>query len=95
MTHNTRDTAVDAMMQLKKETLQSIVCSASQELYGHVPSATDFMTVPELVSWWIWHYEFNETTQEWELCEQDRFWKSGASDLSDAADEAEYYRSFG
>ena len=95
MTLDTRDTAVDAMMHLKKETLQSLIGSASRELYGHVPSAIDFMTVPELVSWWIWHYEFNETSQEWELCEQDRFWKYDAFKLSEAADEAEYYRSFG
>lgn len=87
-----RDTAVDAMMHYNIDILRTMVKSESLDIYDQVPSALNSMTVPELVSWWIWHFDFNVKTQEWEQYTDEKLM---SAHLEDAANEAEYYGTFG
>lgn len=67
--HLTKDTAVDKMMYCDRVSLRKLVQDEYQKIYGFRNLSFYKLTVPELVSWILYHYDFDETSQEWVLKE--------------------------
>jgi hypothetical protein len=62
----TRDTAIDRLMHIPQAKLYEICFYGHKDQYGTKGYHMSKYTVPELVSWFILHYNFNEAAQTWE-----------------------------
>lgn len=62
----TTDSMVDRLMHIPQEELAEMCCAAHEDQYGFKGRHLLRHTVPELVSWWVSHYFWNEETQCWE-----------------------------
>lgn len=66
MTILTKDTAVDKLMHIPQENLAELCYYSHKDQYGIKGIHLLDKSVPELVSWYITHYTFNEQYQCWE-----------------------------
>ena len=62
----TKDTAIDKMMHMDREYLAEICYYAHKDQYGIKGHHLLDKSVPELVSWYITHYTYNEEGQHWD-----------------------------
>jgi hypothetical protein len=62
----TKDQAIDKLVHLGQKDLAELVYYAHKDQYGIKDHKHLSKSVPELVSWYITHYTFNETFQCWE-----------------------------
>lgn len=64
----TKDQAVDCLMHARKSFLAGWVYTGYEVLYDRYPE-TEFYSwsIPELVSWIISHYDFDEKHQGWKI----------------------------
>jgi hypothetical protein len=61
-----KDEAISALMHSCKDDMYEIVFSAYKDQYGTRPREMYKLTLPELVSWYISHYRWDEVSQTWE-----------------------------
>lgn len=80
----TSDSMVDRLMHIPQEELAEMCCEAHKDQYGFKGRHLLRHTVPELVSWWVINFFWDEVSQEWRKY----------SSLNAAADENEYYGRF-
>lgn len=85
----TKDEAINKLMYSKHEQLVSLINSASKLMLLTPPRNIDTLPVVDLVSWWLVHFEFDEGTQKW--C----FVELTTPTYEEAAEEVEYYNTFG
>jgi hypothetical protein len=62
---HTKDTAIDGLMHMGKSSLAEICYYAHKDQYGTKGHHLLDKSVPELVSWYITHYFFDENHQCW------------------------------
>jgi hypothetical protein len=62
----TKDQAIDKLVHLGQNDLAELVYYAHKDQYNIKGCQYQSKSVPELVSWYITHYIFNETFQCWE-----------------------------
>ena len=62
----TKDQAIDKLVHMNQSNLAELVYYAHKDQYGIKGHSLLNKTVPELVSWYISHYTFNENFQCWE-----------------------------
>lgn len=62
----TKHTAIDSMMHMPRTDLAELCYEAHKDQYGISGHHLLSKPVPELVSWYISHYTFNEDNQWWE-----------------------------
>jgi hypothetical protein len=62
----TQDTAVDSLMHADRKSLAEMCYYMHKDQYGIKDHHLMNKPVPELVSWIITHYTFNEQNQAWE-----------------------------
>lgn len=88
----TADQALDHMMHQSQEDLYHMCYEAHKDFYGTKGRHMYQYSVPELVSWWVSHYEWNEADQYWDT-------KISFEDeealYASKEDEYDYYRQFG
>ncbi len=65
MTVLTADQAVDRLMHCSQTDLYESVQEMHKDVYGTCGRHMFSYTVPELVNWWISHYDFNVAMQCW------------------------------
>ena len=63
----TKDEALNALVYLGYLRIRALVETSALHLYGRLPMGIDDMQVPELVSWFLIHFEFDESAQKWIL----------------------------
>lgn len=66
MTNLTKDQAIDHLMHLPQENLAEMCYYMHKDQYDVKGSYLLDKSVPELVSWIITHYSFNEEHQAWQ-----------------------------
>lgn len=66
MSRLTQDEVIDRMVHMSRDDLYEIVYGAYKDQYGTRPTHMSDWSVPDLVSWYIIHYEWNEQHQMWE-----------------------------
>ncbi len=66
MTILTKDTAVDRLMHIPQEKLAEMCYYMHKDQHGIKGHHLLEKSVPDLVSWIITHYSFNEKDQSWE-----------------------------
>ena len=62
----TKDQAIDKLVHMNQSNLAELVYYSHKDQYGIKGHHLLDNSVPELVSWYISHYTFNETFQYWE-----------------------------
>ena len=62
----TKDQAIDKLVHMNQSNLAELVYYSHKDQYGIKGHSLLNKTVPELVSWYISHYTFNENFQCWE-----------------------------
>ena len=62
----TKDQAIDKLVHMNQSNLAELVYYSHKDQYGIKGHHLLDKSVPELVSWYITHYTFNETNQYWE-----------------------------
>ncbi len=66
MTILTKDQAIDALVHYPQQYLSELCYNAHKDQYGYKGRHLLDKSIPELVSWYITHYTFNEHCQRWE-----------------------------
>ena len=66
MTYLTKDQAVDRLVHIPRDDLIELCYYAHKDQYGVKGRHLLDYSVPDLVSWYIVHYDWNEKGQYWE-----------------------------
>lgn len=82
-----KDAAVDELMHMDINQLRAMIVYMSVSIYDELPRALDAMSVPDLVSWWLIHLDYNDEKQAWEPVVN--------QELDEIANEVAYYGAFG
>ena len=77
--------ATDKLMHMKHDELHQLVHDSYKDQYNCRPKRLSEYSVPELVSWYISHYKWNES---------DQMWESVVPFYSSIESEVDYYNQF-
>ena len=86
----TKDQVVDKLMHSNVDSLREMCYYAHKDHYGIKGHHLLNYSVPELVSWWISHYDWNENHQYW-----DTLIPFDNDNYEERSNEVVYYAQFG
>lgn len=85
-----KDQVVDKLMHSDIDILREMCYYSYKDQYGTKGQHLLTYSIPELVSWWLTHYYWDENNQYWNTKIPFDY-----RNYEDQANEAEYYQQFG